>query len=322
MEDAALNPWFHERWSISEEKLLSPLPKITIGILSYNRKNNLRRTLDCMTKAVQYPDREIIVVDNASQDGSAEMVQNEFPAVKIIRVDANIGAAARNYFYNEAKGKYVFSYDDDSYPATPSTIFDVVLFLEAHSYVDAISFFCYQPLTGFAESGELEKFCFSGSEEKGYEGLYFVEGGMCIRKQAWEKISGYDPDFHWGAEGADLTLQMYRENMRTLYHKSFATLHMKSEENRNISKNIYFFTRNYLWTIAKHFPFYAAIPLSLLYIIRRTAAMILHPNLAAAYLKGITDSTLGFFVQRKKCKKLSLRQVLGLKRWYLFLFRW
>jgi len=322
MESNTVNPWDPERWSIPPKKLLSSMPKATIGILNYNRKNELRRTLDCMTKGIQYSDLEIIVVDNASQDGSDEMVRSEFPSIRLIKTRENIGAAARNYFYQAARGSYIFSYDDDSHPATPATFFDVVSFLEEHTRIDALSFCCYEPLTGFVQSGELEKFCFSGSEEQGYEGLYFVEGGMCIRKEAWEKISGYDLDFHWGAEGADLTLQMYKQNLRTMYHKGFATLHMKSAENRDLKKNNYFFTRNYLWTIAKHFPLYASTVLVPFYIIRRIIAMTFHPNFASSYIKGIKDGILGIPAQRKKCKKLSLRQVLGLKRWYFFLYRW
>jgi GT2 family glycosyltransferase len=316
------NPWATELWATMDEQLNADLPKITIGILSYNRKNELRRTLDCIIRCVQYHDCEVIVVDNASIDGSVNMIRSEFPSVQLIALDNNIATAGRNYFYHSAKGKYIFSYDDDSMPATPSTIYNIIKFLEMNRHVDAVSAYCYQPLTGFAESGELEKFRFSGSPLQGYEGLYFVEGGMCIRSSAWKKIEGYDPDFIWGAEGADLTLQMYKNGMKTMYHPGFATLHMRSNINRNFSINIYFYTRNYMWTIAKHFPIYAALPVTVLYIIRRCISMILYPKLFHVYLKGINDGLSGIIVQRKKCKKLSLRQVLGLKRWYLFLFRW
>jgi GT2 family glycosyltransferase len=194
--------------------------------------------------------------------------------------------------------------------------------LESHQDIAAISFFCYQPRTGFDESGELPRFRFSGNGNDGYEGLYFVEGGMCIRKDAFDRIEGYDIDFVWGAEGADLTLQMYRLGMKTLYYPSIATLHLKSQINRQNSKNVELFTRNYLWTITKHFPFYASIPLSLLYILRKMLAMMLHPALAVGYSRGIVSAFNGYARQISKCKKLTLGQVLGLRRWYLFLFRW
>jgi GT2 family glycosyltransferase len=322
-ESVYTDPWALKQWALTEHK--SPillLPKVTIGILNFNRIDDLRRTLDCVTLAVQYPEYEVIVADNASTDGSVEMVYNEFPMVKVIALTTNIATAARNFFYQQATGKYVFSFDDDSFPATPATIHQAVIFLEKHPECDALSFYCYQPLTGFAESGELENFRFSGSSENGYAGLYFVEGGMCIRSSAWKKIDGYDSDFIWGAEGADLTLQMYKAGMKTMYHPGFATLHMKSNINRNYSKDFYFFTRNYIWTLAKHFPLYAAIPLISFYTLRRIIAVCLNPKFTVSYIKGIKDGLLGVYVQRKKRKKINLRQVLGLKRWYLFLYRW
>jgi GT2 family glycosyltransferase len=314
------SPWSAKSWTV--ESFRPFLPKITIGVLNYNRKNDLRRTLDCLMCAIQYPDFEVIVVDNASVDGSVEMVIKEFPNVRVIISKNNVGTSARNLFYENAKGKYIFSYDDDSFPATPATIHHVVTFLEERSECDALSFSCYQPKTGFMESGNPKHFRFSGSETDGYEGLFFVEGGMCIRASAWKKIKGYDSDFVWGAEGADLTLQMYAEDMKTMLHPGFATLHMKSNDNRIYSKNMYFFTRNYIWTIAKHFPLYASVLLVFFYILRRFVAIALHPRAAAAFLNGMKDGVLGIPAQRKKIRKLGLRQVLGLKRWYLFLYRW
>jgi GT2 family glycosyltransferase len=316
------NPWLPTNWAVSEITTDANLPLVTIGVLNYNRRDELRQTLDCLTKAIQYPNVEIIVVDNGSTDGSAEMVRAEFKDVTLIALEKNYATPARNFFYKQAKGKYVFSYDDDSFPATPSTVTEAVLFLEQRPEIAAISFFCYQPITGFAESGELQRFGFSGDAISGYEGLFFVEGGMCIRNDAFSKIEGYDTDFIWGAEGADLTLQLYNRGMKTIYYPQIATLHMKSQRNRNNSINIKFFTRNYLWTLAKHFPIYAAVPLSILYILRKILAMILHPDLFSGYVSGIGQGLSGFIKQRNKTKKLSLRQVIGLKRWYLFLFRW
>jgi GT2 family glycosyltransferase len=317
-------PWSPEYWTVSDSEKITSLPKITIGILNYNRRNDLRRTLDCITKATEYPDFEVIVVDNASSDGSREMIADEFPGVRVIEMKENISTAARNHFYREAKGKYIFSYDDDSFPCSPATVYNVTLFLENHRNCDAISFYCYQPLTGYTETAELDEFGLSktGSIENGYEGLHFVEGGMCLRANAWKKINGYDPDFVWGAEGLDLTLQMYQQGMKTIYHPRFATLHMKSDQNRTHSKNVYFYTRNTIWTIAKHFPLYASIPIIAIYILRRIIAIILNPRLSPAYFKGSLDAMKGFTAQRKKNVKLTLKQVLLLKRWYLPLFRW
>jgi len=71
---------------------MSEEPLVTVNILSYNRKDELRFTL---TKVYEqdYKNIEVIVVDNASSDGTLEMVEEEFPNVKLIKLDKNIGIA-------------------------------------------------------------------------------------------------------------------------------------------------------------------------------------------------------------------------------------
>jgi GT2 family glycosyltransferase len=102
-------------------------PLVTVNILSYNRKDELRNTL---TKVYEqdYKNIEVIVVDNASTDGSPEMVEREFPEVKLIRLKENIGIAGWNKGFEEAKGEYVLVLDDDSYPHNKSIINGLEIF--------------------------------------------------------------------------------------------------------------------------------------------------------------------------------------------------
>ena len=71
---------------------MSIQPLVTINILSYNRKDELRHTL---TKVFEqdYKNIEVIIVDNASNDGSSQMVEKEFFGVNLIKLNKNIGIA-------------------------------------------------------------------------------------------------------------------------------------------------------------------------------------------------------------------------------------
>lgn len=69
---------------------------ITVIVVSYNTRELLRR---CLSSLAAYPcagATEVIVVDNASRDGSAEMVRAEFPEVRLLTTDRNLGYAAAN----------------------------------------------------------------------------------------------------------------------------------------------------------------------------------------------------------------------------------
>src|SRR5438270_7493649 len=90
-------------------------PLVSIVFLAYNRREELLVSLDHVLRRLDYPaDRlEVIVVDNASRDGTAEMVRDRFPEVQLIRTPENIGASAWNVGMTTARGRWRMILDDD-----------------------------------------------------------------------------------------------------------------------------------------------------------------------------------------------------------------
>jgi GT2 family glycosyltransferase len=71
-------------------------PMVSVIIVSWNAREYLRQCLASLTPdACRYP-MEIIVVDNASHDGSPDVVTKEFPHVRLIQTGANLGFAKAN----------------------------------------------------------------------------------------------------------------------------------------------------------------------------------------------------------------------------------
>ena len=91
--------------------------RLSVVVATHNRKESLRcclHSLQDQTLAAT----ELIVVDDGSDDGTAEMVQLEFPAVRLVRQDTNCGpAAARNKGLLLATGEIVAFTDDDCLPS-------------------------------------------------------------------------------------------------------------------------------------------------------------------------------------------------------------
>jgi GT2 family glycosyltransferase len=71
-------------------------PNLSIIILSWNTKEYLQKCLTSLGHRLNSSDYEIIVIDNASEDGSAEMVHEHFPSVKLVVNPTNTGYAAGN----------------------------------------------------------------------------------------------------------------------------------------------------------------------------------------------------------------------------------
>ena len=86
---------------------------LTIAIPTYNRKNLLKRALDSIVPQLNSK-VEILVSDNASDDGTDKMIAEAYPMVRYIKNEVNVGAD-NNFLqcYREAKGKYVILLGSD-----------------------------------------------------------------------------------------------------------------------------------------------------------------------------------------------------------------
>lgn len=87
----------------------------SIVIVSFNTRDLLRRCLNSLVAAGVGHTVEIIVVDNASRDDSASMVEREFPQARLVRSTENLGfAAANNVGFGLASGRHVVLLNPDA----------------------------------------------------------------------------------------------------------------------------------------------------------------------------------------------------------------
>jgi GT2 family glycosyltransferase len=112
---------------------------LSILIVNWNTREMLRACLtSIVSKQVQIP-TEIIVVDNASHDGSAAMVAADFPSVKLIRAPGNLGyAEGNNLAFAAAKGSWLLTLNPDT--EVPAGVLDsAVLTLAQHQDCASLS---------------------------------------------------------------------------------------------------------------------------------------------------------------------------------------
>ncbi len=108
------------------------MKKVSVIIVNYNTKPILQ---DCLHNLEgSYPNLEIIVVDNASADGSAEMVKASFPNVVLIENENNGLAAGSNLGLTKATGDYYLFMGSDAFPAGDA-ISQLVNYMDQAPYV-------------------------------------------------------------------------------------------------------------------------------------------------------------------------------------------
>ncbi len=135
---------------ISSPTTLSETPDVSVIIVNYNVREFLEQALESVARASAGLRVETFVVDNNSADGSAAMVQERFPHVRLIENEANLGfAVANNQAIREATGRYLLILNPDTL-LQEDTLHALVRFMDRHPEAGAAGCRILNPDGSFA----------------------------------------------------------------------------------------------------------------------------------------------------------------------------
>jgi GT2 family glycosyltransferase len=196
---------------------------VAVVVASQNRRDELLATL---------PRHEapVILVDNASTDGSAEAVRAAHPEVTVLALERNEGAHARTIGVRRAGARFVAFADDDSWWA-PGDLARAVDILRAHPRLAVLN---ARILVGPEE--RLDPVCaeMAGSplgtppDLPGPSLLGFVACGALVRTEAFESVGGFDPVVRFPGEEERLALDLAAAGWAMAYVDSVTVHHHPS----------------------------------------------------------------------------------------------
>ena len=106
--------------------------RLSVVIITYNALAFLKPCLESLREVLDSPDAELILVDNASSDGTVDYVKQHFPQIRLIELDRNRGISyARNRGIEKAVGEYVLLLDSDTV-ANREAIDGMVTYMDAN----------------------------------------------------------------------------------------------------------------------------------------------------------------------------------------------
>lgn len=193
-----------------------PLPVVSIVFLAYNRREAVTTSLRQMLDESGYPaDRlEVIVVDNASTDDTAEVVARDFPQVRLIRNPENAGAPGWNLGFAEAGGDYILILDDDCY-LRPGVLETAVRAAEE----EGAGLVSFSIISTFDEGLRFNDVYDTGL-------LSYWGCAALLSAPALRAVQGYDPDIFIWANEVDLTMRLLDHGYRHLYLPDLEAIHM------------------------------------------------------------------------------------------------
>jgi GT2 family glycosyltransferase len=292
-------------------------PLVTVSILSYQRRDAVARVIESAL-AQDYPDLEVIVVDNGSGKELTDFLRDRFPQVKLIALPENAGTAARNHGIEAARGEIIVNLDNDVSFDDPQALHRIVEAFERRPRAGCVVFRVYHPATGKLH---VRDWChprpWQTGEAEEFETYYITEGAAAFRRQVFDRIEPYWPLLFIGHEGYDLGVRLMDAGYEIWYLPELKVWHMASLETRQDWRPFYYYTRNLFPVICRNYPWFEGV----IHLVPRVAVMALYSLRARALgrcLMGVVDglrmlpqcSTL-----RKPVHRSTLRKIVELKRY-------
>lgn len=227
----------------------------------------------------------VIVVDDASRDGTAAAIRGAHPDVEVLRRDRSAGAAARNDAVRRATTPYVAFVDDDSGWASGALDRAADVF-DAHPQVALIA---ARMLVGVEEREDPVNALMADSPLRdpalpGPEVLGFLACGALVRREAFLAVGGFEPRFHLGGEEELLALDLRRHGWRCVYLDDVTATHAPDRGDPRPGRRRQQ-VRNGLWTT-----WLRRRPLGAL---RATASSVRHALDDRAARAGVVDAVRG-----------------------------
>jgi GT2 family glycosyltransferase len=218
-----------------------------IVLATRNRRDRVLATLD---RLVQLPERpEVVLVDNASQDGTPQAVARRHPGVRVLRMERNKGASARNDGVRTLQTGVVAVSDDDSWWA-PGALGKAAALFESRPTLGAVQ---ARILVGPAE--RLDPVCAAMRDSplpafRGLPGpavLGFVACGTVFRRSAFLEAGGFHPRLQLGGEESLLALDLAVAGWELAYVDSVVAYHHPAGADDRAGREA-LQLRNELWT--------------------------------------------------------------------------
>jgi len=231
---------------------------VSVIVVNYNVREYLANALRSLRASLQGVRSEVIVVDNASADGSVEMIRKQFPRVRLIVSDENSGFAhANNLALRKAKGRYLLLLNPDTL-VREDTVRVMRSYLEKHPEVGLAGCKILNPdgtfqlaarrsfptpWTAFTRIVGLSRLFPSSklfgrynltyrSVEESYE-VDAVSGSfMFLRRDVYEKVGGLDEAFFMYGEDLDWCYRIQRAGWKINYVHATSIIHYKGESTR------------------------------------------------------------------------------------------
>ena len=260
-----------QNFAKNTEKMKTTLPKgsplkVSVVVPNWNGMRFVGMCLDSLAK-LDFEDYEVIVVDNGSADGSREMIEEQYPDVKLLKLPDNMGfAIACNEGIKASNAEYIVLLNNDI-EVTPDWLRELYEGMERHPEcgMGTTKMMFLDQRDVFYNTGDLfHSWSAGGGRGQGekdvgqYEKEDYVFGACAgagiYRREFFNQVGLFDEDFFIFAEDVDLNMRGQLQGLKAVYlpkakvfHIGTATVGLYSD------RYVYLCKRNDIWVFIKNY---------------------------------------------------------------------
>ena len=214
------------------------MPDATVVVSTKDRRDDLARLLP--TVLAQTADCEVLVVDDGSTDGTAEMVRRDFPGVRLERSERSLGyIVQRTRAAGLAHAPILVSLDDDAVLPSPHTVEQTLADFD-HPRIGAVAI----PFVDARPTGDVPLQRAPDREGRWLTSSY-IGTAHAVRRDVFRHVGGYRASLIHQVEEPDFCLRMLAAGFVTRIGRAEPLLHLESPK-RNFSKLLMLTARNEL----------------------------------------------------------------------------
>ena len=304
-------------------------PFISVIIVNYNAGDRLQKCVEHL-EAQTFKDFEVLIIDNASKDGSAEMLKAPKINMTVNMAGENLGfAAGNNVMAKQAKGEWLAFLNPDAY-ADSNWLEEFAAAVKRYPDVEAFGSAQIDALNRTRLDGAGDVLHILGIAYRGYygwntrdlpeEGEVFAACGAAAfyKRQVFNKLNGFEERFFCYGEDVDLGYRHRLNGGRTIQLNRAIVYHEGSAiTGRHSDFTIYHGHRNRIWFMYKNTPFWLYWPFLPLHIFANIYLFIraLIAGIGRPYLRAMLDGYRGAG-QFKADRKAILKTRQG-SYWFL-----
>jgi GT2 family glycosyltransferase len=220
--------------------------RVTVVVITHDRRPELLHVLDRLAALPERP--AVIVVDNASRDGSADAVAARHPEMRLIQLRENLGAFGRNVAVRETRTRYVAFCDDDCW-------WEPGVLREAADVLDRCPRLAAVTARILVEPGGREDPIVAELRDSplprpaGAPGPLLgsiLAGASVLRVRAFRQVGGFEPRLHLGGEEELLSIDLAARGWWLCYLEQLLVHHQPSRR-RDPHQRRLVGLRNTLW---------------------------------------------------------------------------